>query len=194
MGDLIRLTDLKNWAYCPRVVYYHRVMPEAAPMTGKMRSGLKAQELIEKLELKRTLDRYNFAGARRVFGRWLSDETVGISGRVDLILIREESDVAAVVDYKLTGGDLGDNHRLQLHGYAVLVERAYGVRVDQSFLYRIPDERVFVIPIEKAGRDRVLSAVDEIRKMIAEQILPPPTPTRTKCVDCEFANYCGDVW
>src|SRR5271169_6060375 len=109
MGDLIRLTDLKNWAYCPRVVYYHRVMPEAAPMTGKMRSGLKAQ---------------------------------------------------AVVDYKLTSGDPGDNHRLQLHGYAVLVERAYGVRVDQSFLYRIPDERVFVVPIEKEGRERVVSAVE----------------------------------
>jgi CRISPR-associated exonuclease Cas4 len=194
MGDLIRLTDLKNWAYCPRVVYYHRVMPEAAPMTSKMRSGLKAQELIEKLGLRRTLNRYNFDAARRVFGRWLSDETVGISGRVDLILIREEAGVAAVVDYKLTGGVPGDNHRLQLHGYAVLVEQAYGVRVDQAFLYRIPDERVFVIPIEKAGRDRVFSAVDEIRKMIAEQILPPPTQTRTKCADCEFANYCGDVW
>ena len=194
MGDLIRLTDLKNWAYCPRVVYYHRVMPGPGPMTGKMRSGLGAQELIEKLELRRTLDRYNFAGARRIFGRWLSDETLGLSGRVDLILLREEVGEAAVVDYKLTSGDPGDNHRLQLHGYAVLVERAYGVRVDQAFLYRIPDERVFVIPIEKAGRESVVSAVDGIRRMIAEQILPPPTPLRAKCADCEFANYCGDVW
>lgn len=194
MGDLIRLTDLKNWAYCPRVVYYHRVMPEAAPMTGKMRSGLRAQELIERLELRRTLDRYDFGGARRIFGRWLSDETLGLSGRVDLILIREEVSEAAVVDYKLTSGDLGDNHRLQLHGYAVLVERAYGVRVDRAFLYRIPDERVFVLPIEEAGRERVVSAVEGIRDMIKEQLLPPPTLARGKCLDCEFANYCGDVW
>jgi CRISPR-associated exonuclease Cas4 len=173
---------------------YHRIMPEAAPMTGKMRSGLRAQELIEKLELRRTLGRYNFAAARRIFGRWLFDEMMGISGRVDLILIREEVGEAAVVDYKLTSGDPGDNHRLQLHGYAVLVERAYGVRVDQAFLYRIPDERVFVIPIEKAGRDRVLAAVNEIQDMVAKQFLPPPTPMRAKCTDCEFANYCGDVW
>jgi CRISPR-associated exonuclease Cas4 len=194
MGDLIRLTDLKNWAYCPRVVYYHRLLPEAAPMTGKMRSGLGAQELIEKLELRRTLDRYNFAGAERVFGRWLSDEALGLSGRVDLILVREETRDAAVVDYKLTSGDPGDNHLLQVHGYALLVERAYRVTVDQAFLYRIPDERVFVIPIEKMGRERVVSAIEEIRNMIAEQLLPPPTPVRSKCADCEFANYCGDVW
>jgi CRISPR-associated exonuclease Cas4 len=194
MGDLIRLTDLKNWGYCPRVVYYHRLMPEAAPMTGKMRSGLRAQELIEKLEFRRTLDRYSFGGARRVFGQWLSDESLGVSGRVDLILLREETKEAAVVDYKLTSGDPGDNHLLQVHGYAVLVERAYRVTVDQAFLYRIPDERVFVIPIEKVGRERVVAAIEGIRSMIAEQFLPPPTPVRSKCADCEFANYCGDIW
>jgi CRISPR-associated exonuclease Cas4 len=194
VGDLIRLTDLKNWAYCPRVVYYHRLMPDAAPMTGKMRSGLRAQELIEKLELRRTLERYNFGGAQRVFGRWLSDENVGLSGRVDLILVREEVGEAAVVDYKLTSGDLGDNHRLQLHGYAVLVEQVLGMRVDRAFLYRIPDEKVFVVPIEKEGRERVASAVEGIRGMMARQLLPEPTPVRAKCADCEFGNYCGDVW
>ena len=194
MGDLIRLTDLKNWGYCPRVVYYHRLMPEAAPMTGKMRSGLKAQELIEKLELRRTLDRYNFVGSRRIFGQWLSDESLGVSGRVDLILLREETMEAAVVDYKLTSGDPGYNHLLQVHGYAVLVERAYRVRVDHAFLYRIPDESVFVMPIEEEGRHRVVSAIESIRNMISEQVLPEPTPVRSKCTDCEFANYCGDVW
>ena len=193
-SPMLRLTDLKNWAYCRRVVFYHRVMPEAAPMTGKMRSGLKAQDMVEKLELRRTLERYGFEGARKVFGSWLTNEELGLSGRVDLALIREETGEAAVVDYKLTSGEPGDNHRMQLHGYAMLVEAEHGVTVSRAFLYRIPDERVFVIPIEDAWRARVREAVMGIREMVREQVLPEATAVRGRCEDCEFANYCGDVW
>ena len=194
---LLRMTDLKNWAYCRRVVYYHRLMPDAAPMTGKMRSGLKAQELMEKLELRRTLERYGFDGAatRRLYGSWLMSEALGLSGRVDLALLREDTGEAAVVDYKLTSGEPGDNHRMQLHGYAMLVESAYpGVTVSRAFLYRIPDDRVFVIPIEEEWRERVREAVVGIGEMVREQALPEATEVRGRCEDCEFANYCGDVW
>ncbi len=195
MNELIRLTDLKNWAYCERVVFYHRVMPEAAPMTSKMRSGLQAQELVEGLELRRTLERYGFDGARKVFGSWLSSESLGLTGRVDLMLIKEDGSEAAIVDYKLTSGEPGDNHRMQLHGYAMLVERANpGVRVSRAFLYRIPDDRVFAIPIEEEWRKRVAGAVNGIREMVREQALPVATTVRGRCEDCEFANYCGDVW
>ena len=160
MRELIRLTDLKNWAYCARVVYYHRVMPEAAPMTSKMRSGLKAQDLVERLELRRTLERYGLERARRVVGSWLSSESLGLTGRVDLALVNEETGEGAVVDYKLTSGEPGDNHRMQLHGYAMLVESAYvGVKVGRMFLYRIPDDRVFAIPVEEEWRERVRLAV-----------------------------------
>jgi CRISPR-associated exonuclease Cas4 len=195
MSELIRLTDLKNWAYCARVVFYHRTMPEAAPMTGKMRSGLQAQELVERLELRRTLERYGFEQARRVTGSWLTDDDLGLSGRVDLALVDEARGEGAVVDYKLTSGEPGDNHRMQLHGYAMLVESAYpGVKVTRGFLYRIPDDRVFAIPIEARGRERVVTAVREIREMAREQALPEATEVRGRCEDCEFANYCGDVW
>ena len=43
--DLIPVTDLKQWAYCPRVVYYHRVMPAPPRPTYKMKEGLAAQDL-----------------------------------------------------------------------------------------------------------------------------------------------------
>lgn len=195
MSEPVRMTDIKNWAYCARVVFYHRVMPEAAPMTGKMRSGIKAQELVERLELRRTLERYGFEGARRLYGAWLSSEELGLSGRVDLALLREETGEGAVVDYKLTSSEPGDNHRMQLHGYAMLVESAHaGVKVGRAFLYRIPDNRVFVIPIEDEWRRRVTAAVAGIREMVGEQALPAATSVRGRCEDCEFANYCGDVW
>ena len=66
-------------------------------MTSKMRSGIKAQELVEKLELRRTLERYGFDRARRIFGAWLTSDELGLSGRVDRALIVDETGEAAVV-------------------------------------------------------------------------------------------------
>ena len=40
--DLIPVTDLKQWAYCQRVVYYHRVMPAIGKPTFKMREAIAA--------------------------------------------------------------------------------------------------------------------------------------------------------
>ena len=191
-GELIRLTDLKNWAYCPRVVYYHRVMPGAGTETYKMSAGLGAQALVEGLELRRTLERYGLQGAERRYGVWLASEKVGLSGRADLVLVGGKA--CSVVDYKLTGGDPGENHRMQLHGYALMLEAEWRVTVEQAFLYRIPDDRVFRIAIDDQGREAVWGAVAGIREMVAEQLCPEGTEVRGRCRDCEFANFCGDVW
>jgi CRISPR-associated exonuclease Cas4 len=190
--DLIPVTDLKQWAYCERIVYYHRVLPAIGKPTFKMREALAAQELIESLEMRRTLSAYGLEGARRRFNVWLSDEGLGLSGRTDLLL--ETQDEVAVVDFKLTSGEVGDNHRAQLAGYSMLAEAACGLPARVAFLYRIPDNRIFSVEISAGLRERVLAAVSGIRRMAEGQFCPAPTAITGRCKECEFANYCGDVW
>lgn len=186
------VTDLKQWAYCPRIVYYRRVMPGVGKATFKMEEAKNAQELIERLELRRGLRAYGMESARRRFGVWLSDEGLGLSGKVDLVL--ETDRAAAVVDFKLTSGEPGENHRLQLAGYAMLVEGALGLPVEIAFMYRIPDNRLFSIPLTKELRARVYRALVSIREMGEQQLFPEPTLVRQRCAECEYANYCSDIW
>src|SRR2546428_7469516 len=108
--DLIPVTDLKQWAYCARIVYYHRVMPAVGKPTYKMREAIAAQDLIESLGMRRGLRQYGLEGARRRFNVWLRDGRLGLSGRVDLLL--ESPEEVAVVDFKLTSGDVEENHRM----------------------------------------------------------------------------------
>src|ERR1700689_364821 len=115
--ELLPVTELRQWTHCPRGVYYHLLMAGAARATYKMEEGLRAQELIENLEMRRTLREYGLSDAERQFGVWLSDPATGLSGKLDLLLRGEKT--AAVVDFKLTSGELGENHRMQLGGYAV---------------------------------------------------------------------------
>ena len=159
----LAVTELRQWVYCRRVVYYHQIMPGAGQATFKMKEGSLAQEMIENLEMRRTLREYRFEGASREFGVWLSDEGLGLSGKIDLLLRRAED--AAVVDFKLTSGEVGENHRMQLAGYAMLVEAVMGLAVPVVFLFRIPDNQVFAIAVDAAMRERVRDAVTGIRRM-----------------------------
>lgn len=190
--DQIPVTDLKQWAYCERIVYYHRVMPAVAKTTFKMREALAAQDLVESLEMRRGLQAYGFEGARRRFNVWLSDAGLGLSGKMDLVL--EASDRVAVVDFKLTSGEVGENHRLQLAGYSMLAEVTYGSPAVMAFLYRIPDNRVFAVEVTQELRAAVVRAVADIRQIGDTQWCPPATPVRNRCVECEYANYCADIW
>lgn len=190
--DLLPVTELRQWAYCPRVVYYHQLMPGAGQMTYKMKEGLRAQEVVENLEMRRTLREYGLEGAAREFGVWLSDERVGLTGKIDLLLRGER--FAAVVDFKLTSGDVGENHRMQLAGYALLAEATLGLPVEMTFLFRIPDNRVFPVAMSAELKERAAAAVLAIRVMQKTEELPEATAVRSRCKECEYANYCGDVW
>ncbi len=189
---LVRVTDLKQWGFCRRIVYYQSVMPGVGKPTFKMEEGRKAQEVLERLETRRTLRRYGLESARREFGVWLSDEKLGLTGKADLLLVGEK--IGSVVEFKLTSGEPGENHRLQLAGYAMLAEATRGVRVDRALLYRIPDERVFALAIGQGLRERVREAIAEIRRIREQAWFPAPTPVRGRCVECEYANYCADIW
>ena len=190
--SLLPVTELRQWTYCPRVVYYHLTMPGAGQSTYKMQEGLRAQELVESLEMRRTLREYGLSDAERQFGVWLSDAATGLSGKLDLLLRGQKT--AAVVDFKLTSGEVRENHRMQLAGYAVLVETVLGLTVATTFVFRIPDNMVVAVPVTDKLREKVGAGVAAIRNMRDSQELPEPTPVRARCMECEYANYCADVW
>ena len=189
---MIAVTELKQWAYCPRVVYYHQVMPGVGVATHKMQQAERAQDWIEGLEVRRNLKKYGFDEAEREFGVWLSDEGLGLSGKIDLLLKRDGE--ATVVDFKLTSGEVGKNHRMQLAGYALLVEACLGLRMERGFLYRIPDERLFAVELTEELLGEARRAIVGIEEIGRGQRMPEATEARGRCVDCEYANFCADVW
>jgi len=188
----LTVSDLKQWAYCPRIVYYGHVMGRMGRATWKMGEGKSAEDMFEKLEVRRRLAKYRLDGAERRFRVWLLDEELGLCGKADLLLCGSEE--VAAVDFKLTSGMPGANHRMQLAGYSMLAERATGLVARRAFVYRIPDSRLFEFPVGEKERDAVRAAIGEIRRMCEVEELPAATDVRGRCVECEFQNFCGDVW
>jgi CRISPR-associated exonuclease Cas4 len=188
----LTVSDLKQWAYCPRVVFYGRVMSGVGRATWKMQEGKQAEDMFERLEVRRKLAKYELEGAERRFRVWMSDEELGLSGKADLLLCGSRE--VAAVDFKLTSGEPGANHRMQLAAYSMLAERMTGLPARRMFVYRIPDSRLFEMAFGEHERNAVLAAARDICAMSASQALPNATAVRGRCVDCEYQNYCGDVW
>src|SRR6266705_3495490 len=98
----LRVTDLKQYAYCPRIPFYQHVMGFTGKPTYKMERGRDAQAAIEALERRRKLREYGLAEGQRRFGCWLTSERLGLSGKLDLLI--ETEDACFPVDFKYTTG------------------------------------------------------------------------------------------
>jgi CRISPR-associated exonuclease Cas4 len=188
----LTVTDLKQWAYCPRIPFYRYVLPVERPVTYKMERGKAVQAAVEALERRRGFRAYGMKDGERLFGVWLRSERLGLSGKLDL-LIRTPA-ACYPVDFKDTEGGLRRNHRVQLAAYALLVEETFRRPAPQGFLYLVPRKEVVAVPIAEPERAAVVQMLAEIRQMISREELPEPTAVRARCLTCEYQNYCADIW
>ncbi|MCS7222778.1 MAG: CRISPR-associated protein Cas4 [Anaerolineae bacterium] len=188
---LLHAQDLKQWVYCPRIVYFNYFMPSLRPETYLMEEGRLAHEEEELREVRRSLRRYGLEEAERHLRVELADEGLGVSGRVDLVL--RLTDETIPVEYKLNTASYLPNHRIQLAIYAMLLEANEWPAVRRGFLYSIRIRQAEEVKMTTRLREQARSVVEEIRAMIAAERMPEPAAQRAKCVNCEFRRFCNDV-
>lgn len=189
--QMLRVNDLKQYEYCPRVVYYQYVMPADRKATFKMEHGKSAEARLDELEQRRTVRRYRLPDGKRHFHVRLASDTLGLTGKLDLLI--ESSSGWYPVDFKETTGPVRQNHVRQVCGYALLVEEVHQCSVTQGFIYLIPGNRVEAVGLTEILKTETRAALEHIRDMIMAQRVPEPTSVRARCPDCEYRNYCGDV-
>lgn len=188
----LRVNDLKQYEYCPRIVFYNTVMPVDRKVTVKMERGKEEEIRLDALEKRRNLRRYQLGSGQRRFHVWLDSRELALSGKLDLLIVSPKGYFP--VDFKYTRGGPHRNHIFQLAGYSLLLEEHFRTRVEAGFIYLVPTQEVVAIELNERLRDKTLAMLAEIRSMIREGILPAPTPLRARCGDCEFRNYCGDIF
>lgn len=188
----VTATDLKQWAYCQRIPFYHYVLPVGPPPTYKMQRGKDIQAAVEALERRRGFRAYGLIEGERRFSLWLHSDRLGLSGKLDLLIVTP--DACYPIDFKDTEGGVRANHRFQLAAYALLAEEAFARPAPVAFVYLVPKKAVVEVVLTEGDREAVLEALGGIRRMIARQELPPPTSVRARCQVCEYRNYCADIW
>lgn len=190
-GCVVRVSDLRQWTYCPRVVWFSQVCPVPKRESYKMKLGREKEQRLVRLLRRRTLSDFGLAGGTVERNVELFSPELGLTGKLD-VLIRRHRDLLPV-EVKFTQGAPEQHHRIQLAGYALLLEQRSGQPVSQGFVLCLPDERITPVPIDARLRDSVTRAVKAIREMAKDECFPVPTPDVSCCVDCEYRNFCGDT-
>src|SRR5207302_11288882 len=122
----------------------------------------------------------------------LYSRTLNVGGKLDLLI--ETEDACYPVDFKYTTGRPHRNHLLQLAGYSLLVSEHFSKPVPAGFIFIITDDTTFRFPMSDSLLSEARSALQSINHMIELETFPEPTPVRARCTDCEYRNFCGDVF
>lgn len=189
-APLLKVTDIKQYLYCPRIIYYTYVLPVEKKVTAKMNIGKEEHLRSARLEERRTMRVYGLDAGHRVFGAHLLSPRLGLEGVLDMYIATSRGYVP--VDFKNTCR-IGVNHKYQLVAYALLLEDHFDCPVRFGFVYLMPlrkARRVEITPEARLYTKRLLGA---IRHLIAREHFPLLPRRQGRCVDCEYRNYCGDV-
>jgi CRISPR-associated exonuclease Cas4 len=184
----ITVTDLRQYNYCPRVVFFMGMLPR--PLTGKMREGKEAHTEEQDREHRRSLRPYGLKDGQRRYGVRLGDAALGLRAVLDMLVVRETEVVP--IEHKMSNGPLAATHRVQLMAYGLLAAAAYGLPAKRGFVYWIPKRRATEVPFTADLETKTHEFIDAVRAIRASESLPEPTPILARCTDCEFRRFCGD--
>lgn len=187
----LRVSDLKQYFYCKRVIYYTYCMPLPHLVTHPMQVGAMEHEILSVLERRRSLKRYGLKKGEYKFHVQMQAKSLDLTGVLDMLIITEEK--LFPVEFKYTDQRINANAKYQLTAYAMMAEEFFESRAEYGFIYRIPKKNITTIAITSLMRKNVLLALDDIRKIVAKECMPDPPHHRGKCIECEFRRYCRDI-
>ena len=190
---LFQVTDLKQFVYCPRILYYHTVLPQVRPLTFKMLAGIEAHKETEKREKRRSLKTYGLTSGQRQFNVPIVAPELYLSGEVDMI-IETESELIPV-DFKQSK-KAGEHFKLQLFAYGRLLDHNKNPlqkQIKRGFLYLIPQRQAIEVQFTKSLDKKFQQAIKQLKQIALSQQMPAPTKKNGRCVNCEFRRFCNDV-
>ena len=184
----IPVSLLRQWCFCPRIVYYRELLQLRVlePMWSIQGSEYHKRE--SELFKRRNLSRFNLSKGAKHHNVSIQDKSLKLHGICDLII--ETLDSVFVVEYKL-GNKVSTGHIIQVLGHALLAEKKYLKKANHAFILT-GNNKVKVITIDSQKRKTLKLIIDNILKMLKNGCKPSSSATASQCGQCEYLNYCND--
>lgn len=189
---IVKCSDLAQYYYCPRKIYFLKTMEVPVQPKPKMKFGKKE----EKKERKRLLERKKVFGFDEEniqdveFEIFLENEKIGLSGIVDtLVTLKKGEKVPVDVKYTETAS-VKKHWKKQITSYSLLVEEEYDVEeVSRGVLYFPEQNEPIFVDITQEDKEFLLKDIEGIRELIESERIPRKVSEK-KCGYCEVKKYC----
>ncbi|MBX3684491.1 MAG: CRISPR-associated protein Cas4 [Rhodocyclaceae bacterium] len=183
--DPIPLSALQHWAYCPRqcaLIHLEQLFEDnlytQRGQAVHARADQAGVELRPGLRVERALP--------------LWSERLGLIGKADVVEFLPDGSPYPI-EYKHGNRNkkaaIAACDDLQLAGQALCLEEMSGHPVPEGALFYAGSKRRRTVSIGPALRERVESAVGEIRRMLAARHTPPPVNDE-RCRACSLRDLC----
>jgi CRISPR-associated exonuclease Cas4 len=182
----ISVTDVKHYLYCPRIVYFDRVLHATPQLGSQQEASRELHEEYVKKELRRKDAIYysaEFVGAEKLLFTSLSSPSLGLRGALDCIIKTEKAEYIPV-DYKNMQSNKGRvwmDHKYQLVAYALLIDENFETQVRRGFVCYLPEKLIVELKITPTMKTHVKRIIGHIKRMIREEKLPPIRVAKHKC-------------
>ncbi|MFB3766263.1 MAG: CRISPR-associated protein Cas4 [Methanotrichaceae archaeon] len=191
---MITVSDVKQYLYCPKIIYFDHVLHVPKPPDQKLETGKEKHDDITAKERRRKgalfydseLDR-----AEKLFRVALESSALGLKGILDYLIKTDREYIP--IDYKFGyshSGSIHLNHKYQLAAYALLVEDNYKTIVRRGYVHYSRDRINAQIDFTDEIRRRTLKMIGEIQQIIQDDRETECTRNPGKCIDCEYRRYC----
>lgn len=189
--NLIPATWIKQYYFCPRIIYFLGVLGYSERLTESMIEG-KDFHSSEEQKAKR---RRSVAGERRESAKsvWsklsVVSEKLGLYGVIDEVYEVENGLVVVENKFMKAPRKPYPGHIYQAAAYAMLAEEKIGKLTRKIIIKYLRDKKVFEIPLTEDIKKHVLWIISRIKSIIEKEKLP--RGNYRKCGNCGFAKICG---
>ena len=180
---------IRQWCYCPRVVYYMELTNVAFHRPIWVEQGEDFHRTEEQLWQRRNLSRFNLKNGKSYHNLKMQDHELGFHGIADMVIETDEAIYAT--EFKLSANNKRRGDQLQLTAYAMLLEKHFSKPSSVGFLVG-KGKVLHTIDIGIDKRKSVMDIADNIRKMLQRGLKPESSATVAQCCACEYVNFCND--
>ena len=182
MEELLPITNLNDFLFCPRSLYYGNIFRRSLGEDG-------FQQLPQKtgLAAHKSIDDGNYSSCANVLtGTMVYCERFGLIGRIDIF----DADAHLLTERKWSVSAVWEGFKLQLYAqYLALGEM--GFIVEKMRIHSKKDNRIYDVQIP--GNAEISRLEDVIAQMRAFRIDAPFQREPRKCANCIYRELC-DVY
>ena len=163
----ITVTDVKHYFYCPKIVYFEKVL-HSRPVLGSQQ--IKSGKMHEKIERIEKLQKQQ-NNVLRTYKVAIYSYKYRLSGTVDCILNDVTKKEYIPLEYKYMYSRKGrewTDHKYQLISYAILIEENYKTVVRRGIIKYVPENKVVELEITEEMKNYlkriIINAIHNIIK------------------------------
>ncbi len=192
MNILITPTEIIQYLYCPRFIYFENVLniPERQEKRFKVQKGRSVHR--EKSRINKDYLRKKIGVTDKDTEVYLSSEKQHLRGIVDEVL-RLDDGTMAPLDYKFAEYKEKNFKTLKMQSlaYALLISENYGKPVNRGFLvYTRSRSKLVELSFSEKDYAELKKIIREILLIIQKGYYPKKTASAARCPDCTYRKIC----